>query len=499
MKSRIQPTIIQIALHSLKTLRLPAASATPNRVERKGKSNVKLAPATTNQILYSLMIPTVMMVLAGSMAGVALPTIRTDFQIPADMVAWVTTIYTLPFMILMPLYGRLSDGLGKRRLILAGIIIFSIGSAIILMAPSLAWLMAGRAIQGIGTAGLMPLGMAMISAIFPAAERGKALGSWSATGPMVGFLSPLAAGFLIDHWGWRAAFVPSLIMGFIAFIAIFKYVPAGLSQVKPHFLRTFDWNGVILLVAAATGFLFYLSSRPITGVASLRDWRLLAATIVLTGGFIWWERQRQNPFVNLQIFKNRVFTLASFSSGVRMFLMSGIGFLVPLYLVDVYQVSAAYVGGMMMIMPGTMILTVRFGGQIADKWGSRWPSVIGLAAQALGMAMFAWIPANASLWFAALVLGFYGLGAGLVLAALHQAAVANMSEEEVGPAAGLYSMIRFSGSAVGSALGGVILQQYLSRSLTPIEAYQIVFLCFAGAALLGVAAAFGLYGAKAKN
>ena len=101
------------------------------------------------------------------MSRVALPVIRDHFRLQADMTAWVATAFMLPFMILMPVYGGLSDCLGKRRLILAGIFIFSIGTAMATLAPDLSWLMAGRAIQGIGVGGIMPLGMALISTIFP--------------------------------------------------------------------------------------------------------------------------------------------------------------------------------------------------------------------------------------------------------------------------------------------------------------------------------------------
>jgi len=130
-----------------------------------------VSPEAARRILISLMFPSMIMPLVSSMSRVALPIIRADFQIQADMTAWVATVFTLPFMVLMSVYGRLSDGVGKRRLILAGITIFSTGTAITLAATDLAWLMAGRAIQGVGAAGMMPLAMAFISTIFGPDER----------------------------------------------------------------------------------------------------------------------------------------------------------------------------------------------------------------------------------------------------------------------------------------------------------------------------------------
>jgi EmrB/QacA subfamily drug resistance transporter len=396
-------------------------------------------------------------------------------------------------MVLMAVYGRLSDGLGKRRLILIGIVIFSLGTTFTLFAPDLNWLMIGRVIQGIGAAGMMPLAMAFISTIFPARERGKALGTWSTIGPGTAFVSPLIAGFLIDLWGWRVAFAPPLLVGLLTLVVVWRVVPAGLSVIKRGFLRRFDWIGVILLTAAVTFLLFYLSSRPITGVESLRDWRLLIATIIFVVSFLVWEKRTADSFVDLTIFRNRTFSLATVAGMMRMFTMAGVAFLLPLYLADVYQVNAATIGGMMMISPGAMALMVRFGGQAADRWGSRWPVSIGLLVQMSVMLMLSQLPVTTPFWVLAIILAYHGLGAGFVLAALHRAALGGISEAQMGAAAGIYSMIRFAGVVIGTALAGVILQHYFDLAVPLIDAYQVVFLVFGGFALAGVLIGLNLH------
>src|SRR5690606_16420741 len=177
-----------------------ATSTAVGEISGAASRDLPVPPRVARRVLFSLMFPAMLMPLASAVSNVALPAIRDEFAIQADLTAWITTVFTLPFMVLMPVYGRLSDGVGKRRLILAGIVIFAIGTATTLVATDLAWLMAGRAIQGLGTAGMVPLGIALISSIFRTEERGEALGSWSSVGPMVGFVAPLAAGFLVDHW-----------------------------------------------------------------------------------------------------------------------------------------------------------------------------------------------------------------------------------------------------------------------------------------------------------
>jgi EmrB/QacA subfamily drug resistance transporter len=448
--------------------------------------------AVARRILIGLMLPSMLVPLTSSMADVALPTMRDQFAIQADMTAWISTAFTLPFMVLMPVYGRLSDGVGKRRLILAGLLLFALGTMITLSATHLGWLMLGRAIQGIGSAGIMPLSIAFISAVFHPKERGEALGAWSSVGPIVGFLAPLGAGFVVELWGWRAAFAPPLLFTVLTIVVVAQFVPAGLSQVMPHFWRRFDWIGVLLLTAAVISFIFFVSSRPITGVDPLQDWRLLGASLLLFALFIRWERGRENPFVSLGLFRRASFTRASLCASMRMITMNGSSFLLPLFLVDVYGLTPTTVGGMLMIIPGAMALVVRYGGQMADRWGSRVPIVMGGVVQMTTMLVLSQLPTQASLWWLFLVLAGHGFGVGLMLAPLHHAAMRQISEGEMGSAAGLYSMVRFAGSAVGTALIGVLLQFFLDQGLPTMDAYQNAYLFLAGIALLGLVAGIGL-------
>ena len=436
-------------------------------------------------IIIGLMAPAMMMGVYMSMFSVAVPTIRTAFDLQADVTAWVSTIYTLPFMMFMPLYGRLGDALGKRRLFMMGIIVFMAGTAIMALAPNLGWVMAGRAIQGFGTAGFVPLSIAIIAQLFPAGERGKIMGTWNSAIPLAGLIGPFLGGLLIDYFGWRAIFWPVLLIGWLTFLTVQRKIPPLSGFAQPDFLRRFDWGGVILLSATIISLLFYASSRPVTGVAPLRDWRLLALVLVLSGAFIIWEKRQANPFVPLQLYAHKTFTLASLCAGIRMFTMRGIRFLVPLYLVDVHGLSAAAIGVVLTAHAIPLFLILRLGGQLADRWGSRWPVVVSLLIQTGAMVYLALLPAEAALWM--VVIGVLGqsMGAGISLAPLHSASMMGISDEQTGVAAGLYSMIRFAGMVFGTALSGVILQYGLNQALPTIEAYQAGFWFVAGVTLLG--------------
>ena len=462
-----------------------ATTSEPYHTDVVPNSKPAVHPAVAKQILISMIFPTMLMPLASATTRVALPIIRDDLQIDADVTAWVAAAFMLPFMALMAVFGRLSDGLGKRRMLLAGVAIYSVGTLMTVLAPDLGWLIAGRAIQGIGGAGLTPLAMALIATVFPSGERGKALGAWTTIGPAVAFMTPLIAGFLIDQWGWRASFIPLLFFGVLAIFVIYVKVPPGLSTIIPGYARRFDWWGAALLSIFLSAFLFYLSSRPITGWAPLTDWRLLTVALVAFVLFIWRQQRVANPFLNLNLFVDPIFRRASACASLRMFTQSGLSILLPLYLVDIYDLNAATLGGMLMISAGSMALVTRYVGSMADRLGSRRPALIGFAVQASVMLIYSQLPDSTSLWVHGLLLIYYGIGAGAVLVALHRSAMGGLSNEEMGAAAGVYGTVRFAGAAVGTALVGVLLQLYLERTIPEIEAYQAVFFWFTLFPLIG--------------
>jgi predicted MFS family arabinose efflux permease len=276
------------------------------------------------------------------------------------------------------------------------------------------------------------------------------------------------------------------MVGLVAAFVVPRCIPASRGNARPGFLHGFDWGGVVLLGAGVTTLLFYVSSRLITGVPALRDWRLLAGASLLMASFVIWEKRRPNPFISLDIFAHRPFAQTSFCSGARMFVMSGIIFLLPLYLADVQALNAAWIGFALVVHAGALFVTMRFGGQLADRWGSRWPVVLGMGVQTGAMVCFALLSGAAGLIPVIIWLIAHGLGAGLALPALHRAAMGQVTQAQMGVAAGLYSMIRFGGMMLGTTLEGVLLQQGLDRGLPTAEAYQMVYWLVAGVGLLGV-------------
>ncbi len=434
-------------------------------------------------LLIGLMIPIGMTTLNMSMFSVALPAMRDHFGLAPDVVAWITTAYSLPFVVFMPLYGKLGDGLGKDRLFLWGIGLFSLGSLFCLLAGDLSWLLVGRILQGIGTAGINPLCLAIIADTFPAEQQGKAMGTWSSVGPGASMLGPLLGGFAVDYLGWNYIFLMSIIAAMIAFYFVNRHIPSLQTDRPPGFLREFDWLGVLFLGGFLVFLIFYLSSRALTGVEPLRDWRLLAATLAC--GLAFWQQEKRTrvPLVNLQLYTIKNFGTASFVGGLRMVVMGSMGFLKVLYLADVYGMEATGLGLFTTVYAGAILATTRLGGQLADGPYARRVLLTAFTLQLIMLAALATIALPA--WAAmGLMLG-QGIGAGLALASLHRIAMRDVPSEERGSAAGLYSTTRFAGSTFGAAIVGVALQQ-AELIMSMVGAYQVVFGLVAAACLVSL-------------
>ena len=276
-----------------------------------------------------------------------------------------------------------------------------------------------------------------------------------------------------------------MFVGLVALVVVQYNIPvADNPRTTPDFLRRFDWPGVILLSGALAALLFFTSSRPITGVEGLHDWRLLTVCGLLLVMFIRWERRRVNPYMNLRVFSNLTFTAASVCAGLRMFIMSSSSFLLPLYLTDIHGLNASAIGIALALQAGMLFVTSQAGGQVADRWGSRPPIMVSMGGLILVLILFALADAASPIWWLYALSGAHGLIIGLSLAPLHRSSMQEVADHEAGAAAGLYSMIRFAGQILGVAVAGVLLQQQLSLVTTPVAAYQFVLWLYVGVAVV---------------
>ncbi|MFW6253076.1 MAG: MFS transporter [bacterium] len=447
------------------------------------------------RLLIALMAPTLSVITMLAMFAVAIPSLRAEFSLTEDVASWLQVAYAMPFMMSMPLYGRLANGLGARRLLLLGLGLFIAGTVVLMFLNTLPMIFLARVIQGLGAGGVNPMSMAIIMHNAPDDRRGNMLGTWNSIGPIAGMLGPLAGGILIDLYGWRSIFGFALAVAIPAMVLAWRGIPFDSRDAETSgrdILRTFDWPGVILFNAAIVLFVFYLSSRPVTGMSPLTDWRLAVGALAVGVLFVKLQRRRRNPFIRLSIFRNRNFSFASICVSIRMALMGGITFVAPLYVTDLFSLSATAAGAVITLHSFALLITMRLGGVLVDRYYSRLQIIVGLSIESVAMLALALLPVQAGLPVVLTAIAVHGLGAGLCLAALHLFALSSVSRAQSATAAGLYSMVRFAGSMFGQAVGGVVLFAGISRFGLTGAGYTPVFVFYLLLSLVGAAAAFGL-------
>lgn len=443
------------------------------------------------------MIPFFAMILNLSMFTVAIPAIRADFSLAADTASWVVLAYSIPYVVFMPFHGRLGDILGPRRLIWIGLIVYASGTVICALAPGLSLLSLGRIVQGAGAASINPLSLTILTREVNLAERGRAMGTWNMAGPLTGILGPLLAGFLIDSFSWRAIYLPVLAAQMLAAGALMGLVPhdppedPSQESERRRSLREFDWPGLILTALTLLSFVLFLSSRPVTGRDPFTDWRLGVLFAAMASLWYLWERGRPFPFVPISLFRRPQFAIAAGSVSARMLLMASVSFLVPLFAADVLMIPATEIGLVLTLHAAALLLTMRFGGRLADRWNRRWAVLLGLGGQTLTLLFLGLIPVGRGAGLIAPI-SLHGAFAGLSLASLHHVALNEIPEQTRGVGAGTYSMSRFVGSLLGATVMGVVLEQSLAGAALVSDAYRTSFLVASALGLLGVLPALGI-------
>ncbi len=443
-------------------------------------------------ILIALFFPTMLTLMNSTMLSVAIPTIRDEMGIANDVASWLNIAFSLPFMMFMPLFGRLGDQLGKSRLLVMGVITIGAGSIIVLIANSLPMIFLGRIVQGIGASGITPLSLAILTQRFKGQSQGRAIGMWNATAPASSIVGPVLGGYLVVAFGWRTIFIPVVFISIMAAVVVRNYVPGLKGRPNWEALRTFDWLGVLLFAGMTIFLVFFVSSRAVTGVEPLRDWRLLLTFLLLLIGFVWWERPHQQPFINLRLARNGRFIIASLGASFRMSMMMGISFVLALYLADLYNYEASSIGYVTMAHALILFIFIRIGGNLSDRVSQKKLILIGLSVGTLGMLYFILLPIG--LHYIWIIVGttIHAAGAGLGIASLHRVALNHISEQERGSAAGVYSMMRFGGSMMATAITGVILQTAVTAGYTQHNAYQFAYGYLLILGILGTISTFWL-------
>jgi EmrB/QacA subfamily drug resistance transporter len=390
----------------------------------------------------------------GSVVNVGLPAIGKALAADAAGLQWVVNLYLLPLSALLLLGGAAGDRFGRRRLFLAGIGLFACASLLCAVAPTLALLLAGRALQGASAAMLMPNSLAILGAAFAGEARGRAIGTWAAAGAVAGAVGPLLGGWLIATVGWRAIFLINLPLALAALAIAWRHVEES-REAKPHPL---DWLGVGVAtasLAAITWGLTLLSAR--TGFAATGG-ALAGSGLAAFLLFLRIEQKRgERAIMPLALFGTASFTGLTLLTFFLYAALGGLFVLLPFVLMELEGYSPIQAGAALLPLPAAIGLGSRFMGAFAARTGPRLPLTLGPLVAAAGFALCARV-GQGSYWTTILpAVLVVALGMAGAVAPLTTAVMASVDAGHVGTANGFNSAVARTGSLIATALLGWVL------------------------------------------
>jgi DHA2 family methylenomycin A resistance protein-like MFS transporter len=381
--------------------------------------------------------------------NVAIPAIRTSLRTDVRGLSWVIDGYTLAFASLLLLAGGLGDRLGARRIFVAGLVLFTVASALCGAAPGLPALVTARILQGVGAALFMPSSLAILRQAFPQpVERARAIGIWSALTAIAGASGPVLGGLLVDSFGWRSIFYLNVPVGIVAVTMALRFVQRSPRSAG----QGFDLLAQLTAVASLGLFTWALIERPARGWGSPVILGAIAAAALGLRAFVFLEARSARPILPLHLFANRTFSATASAALLYAGAFFGSVLVFSFYFQEVRGDSPALAGLHIAAVTASFGVTSVAAGRLAGRYGTRAPILVGLALLTISAWWAAALPAAAPFLLLAPGLSLMGIGAGLVAPAMNAAILASVPPALSGIGAGVLNASRQVGTALGVAV-----------------------------------------------
>lgn len=402
-----------------------------------------------------------------TIVAVAIPSIKNALGTDVNATIWVSSVYLLTYAVPLLITGRLGDRFGPKRLYQAGLVVFTLSSLWCGFTGTIAMLITARAVQGIGAALMTPQTMAVITRIFPAYTRGKALGIWSTVAGVATLSGPIFGGLLIDSLGWEWIFFVNVPVGVVAFVLAWRYVPSF-----PTHSHRFDIVGVVLSAAGMFLLVFGIQQGQTLGWDT-GVWTMIVAGLVVLAGFVSWQRRTSSePLLPLTLFRDRNFSLANVAITTVGFAVTALGFPFMLYAQSVLGLSPLRAALLMVPVAGLSGILAPFVGRLADRAHPRNLAGFGLACFCGGLV---WLSAvmhpDTALGTLLAPLTMLGVGQGFVWSPLTTTATRNLPMAQAGAGSGVYNTTRQVGSVLGSAGIAVLMQARIGAELPGLSGH----------------------------
>ncbi|MFI6560911.1 MFS transporter [Streptomyces sp. NPDC050534] len=420
--------------------------------------------------------------------NVALPSMQHELDAPTSGLQWTIDAYTLVLASLLMLAGSTGDRVGRKKVFMAGLVVFSLGSLLCSLAPGLDALIAFRMVQAVGGSMLNPVAMSIITNTFTdPRERARAIGVWGAVVGISMAAGPLVGGLLVESVGWRSIFWVNLPVGLAALLLTLRFVPDSRAPKA----RRPDPVGQVLVIALFGSLTYAIIEAPDSGFGSVLPFALIAAAAL--AGLLRYEPRRDEPLIDLRFFHSVPFSGATVIAISAFASLGGFLFLSTLYLQNVRGLTALHAGLWMLPMAVPMFLCAPLSGRLVGSRGPRLPLVIAGIAMTVSAVLFAAFDAETS--DVTLFVGYvlFGIGFGFVNAPITNTAVSGMPRAQAGVAAAVASTSRQLGQTLGVAVVGALLASGVAGSAyrshfvaASVPGWWVLVACGVAVLVLGV-------------
>jgi EmrB/QacA subfamily drug resistance transporter len=400
-----------------------------------------------------------MVMLDNTVVNVALPSIQRDLGIGLSELQWTVNAYALTFAVLMLTGGKLADFLGRRRVFISGLAIFTASSLACGLATSGEMLIAARTVQGVGAALMMPATLSIISATFPVHQRGLAIGIWAGVSAMALAIGPLVGGLLTQHIDWGWIFFINVPVGVLAIIASGFLIRESRDTSAEQRL---DLPGLVTSGVALFALTFALIEANDYGWTSPAILSLFAVAGIAFVAFVLLELHQRAPMLDLSLFRSGTFAGANIVVLLVFLAMFGVFFFVSLYVQGILGYSAVQAGALFLPMTVLIMLVAPVAGKLSDRVGSRWLIVAGMMLLTVHLLLLSTLDVDSTFWniLPALILG--GLGMSLTMTPATAAAIGSVPVAKAGIGSGVLNTFRQVGGALGIAVIGAIVASQIS-------------------------------------
>ena len=411
--------------------------------------------------LVAATIASLLTAFSGSSVSIALPNIGSAFSMDAILLSWVATSFLLAAAMFLVPVGRFADIHGRKKVFTAGTAVFTLASLLAGLAPSATVLIAARILQGMGGSMISGTGVAILTSVFPAQERGRVLGINVAAVYLGLSLGPSIGGVLTQQLGWRSVFLVTVPLGVVVIAFVLWLLDGEWAEARGE---SFDLVGSVIYALALIALMYGFSELP-----ALQGAILILCGIVGFGVFGAWELRSQSPVVDLKLFvNNRAFTFSNLAALIHYSAVYAVTFLLSLYLQYIKALTPQQAGFVLIFQPVIQFISSPAAGKLSDRIEPRILASLGMTLTATGLFLLIFLGSGTPLWVIITVLILLGTGYGLFSSPNMNAIMSSVERKSYGVASGMLATMRLIGQMLSMGIATILFALYLGRvEITP--------------------------------